>query len=630
MVARLGLGLLLALAKATDPNEPWWSDARAFPTAAREYGPSAWGVRDRVKHKGWWSQQGRDIDGPPGFGFGRSAAVSEDGRVVAAGMPWSRCFDETWDPNPGTVFARYYGGAVVHELVDGAWTPRKGDFFSRRPSQGGSDPCFGAAIDTNADGSLVVAGGAPDPRRALVLDEPFGTPRVQRGTGLVKIYRYDLPTGAYAEDAVIDAHFDPRNLEACGASVAVAARADVVAIGCPDYDHVNIPRTGRVVVYEFHAERPPGQQWRIRLEDPQYVPEDRRGFQWLVGGAKPFRRFGTKVDLSADGAALAVGSLSSDGSAASVTRFHWGAAQGETPIWREAARDGLERDEFGVSQISCEASAEAPCDVRSIDVKISGDGERVAFATIGAVPWCRGARCEGVPGLTQVFQKSGNNWGQRLGAAIFDEDFGDRAGASVALSHRGDVLAVGAPGNGGGRGHVRVFHLRCEYDYGRTRGYWESLGQYLAAHDGLAGEAPGDASGTAVALDGAGATLAAGAPLNAGLGGPDSGHVRVSAYSVEPEDLCTRTPYPTRQPTPKPVVQTSRPTEGPGGKSCTDVPSPDMVKDKLTCAEFPKLEHYCSKDKTWTYHTYCQHSCAVAGVGYASVTCAVKDPPKTE
>ena len=132
-----------------------------------------------------------------------------------------------------------------------------------------------------------------------------------------------------------------------------------------------------------------------------------------------------------------------------------------------------------------------------------------------------------------------------------------------------------------------------------------------------------------MSLDGAGATLASGAPFNAGFGGPDSGHVRVSALSEEPEDLCVWTPYPTKAPSPRPAPVDEPQTARPTGKStaCTDVPSPDMVKAKLTCAE--SLEELaCNKDKTWTYHKYCQHSCFFAGKGYAAVTCAAKEDAK--
>ena len=149
-------------------------------------------------------------------------------------------------------------------------------------------------------------------------------------------------------------------------------------------------------------------------------------------------------------------------------------------------------------------------------VAVSGDGLRVAI----------GASLNDVggedAGHVRVYGRApgGATW-TPLGAPVVGAGVGDNLGRAVALSRDGRHVAVGAPrhdGGGGDAGLVRVFR----YD---DAGAWRQVGQDLL------GEAPGDLSGTAVALSSDGTRLAVGAP-GAKLEPADAGRVRVYDYDA--------------------------------------------------------------------------------------------------
>lgn len=155
---------------------------------------------------------------------------------------------------------------------------------------------------------------------------------------------------------------------------------------------------------------------------------------------------------------------------------------------------------------------EAAEDGSGFSVALSARGDRVA---IGA-PWNDGNGESS--GHVRVYTSSGSSW-LKLGNDIDGEAQGDRSGVSVALSGDGSRVAIGASrntGNGEASGHARVFEW--------AEDKWLQLG-----HD-IDGEAAGDYSGTAVAISSAGDRLAVGASGNDD-NGESSGHVKVYSWS---------------------------------------------------------------------------------------------------
>jgi uncharacterized protein YdbL (DUF1318 family) len=120
-----------------------------------------------------------------------------------------------------------------------------------------------------------------------------------------------------------------------------------------------------------------------------------------------------------------------------------------------------------------------------------------------------------------AWDSTSNNYVQR-GADIDGEAGGDWSGYSVSLSDDGSVLAIGAPLNiginGTDSGHVCVYA-------------WDSTSNnYVQRGADIDGEAGSDWSGYSVSLSDDGSVVAIGAPLNNGINGENSGHVRVYAW----------------------------------------------------------------------------------------------------
>ena len=148
---------------------------------------------------------------------------------------------------------------------------------------------------------------------------------------------------------------------------------------------------------------------------------------------------------------------------------------------------------------------EAAGDESGTSVALSADGSRVA---VGAPKNSSGA------GHVRIHEFVGGSWIQ-VGADIDGEAAGDESGTSVALSADGNRVAIGAPLNTA-RGHVRI------YEY--ANGAWTQMGADID------GESGGDQSGISVALSDNGDRLAVGAPFNDGTAA-DAGHVRIYEYA---------------------------------------------------------------------------------------------------
>jgi uncharacterized repeat protein (TIGR01451 family) len=157
----------------------------------------------------------------------------------------------------------------------------------------------------------------------------------------------------------------------------------------------------------------------------------------------------------------------------------------------------------GWIQIGDDIDGLAAYDKSGQSVSISADGNIVAIGAIG----------NGGPivGYVRVFEFDQGVWNQ-IGQRIDGEALVDYFGFSVSLSDDGTTLAVGAilnDGNGASSGHVRVFQ--------NMQGVWTQIG------DDIDGEGSEDQSGHSVSLNSDGTILAIGANGNNAY----AGHVRV-------------------------------------------------------------------------------------------------------
>ncbi|MCF6777431.1 Ig-like domain-containing protein [Thiotrichales bacterium 19X7-9] len=143
---------------------------------------------------------------------------------------------------------------------------------------------------------------------------------------------------------------------------------------------------------------------------------------------------------------------------------------------------------------------------------MSDDGNRIA---IGAI---HNDDVGSNSGHVRVFDWNGSAWVQ-AGSDIDGLAAGDEAGFAVSFDGSGNRLVVGSPNNdtnGSNSGQVRIF------DWDGSS--WNQLGL------GINGESSTDFSGSSVAISDDGTTVVIGAPLNDGVAGLDSGHVRVYSW----------------------------------------------------------------------------------------------------
>jgi hypothetical protein len=256
----------------------------------------------------------------------------------------------------------------------------------------------------------------------------------------------------------VGADIDGDANDSSGKSVSLSANGSIVAIGAKEYSSGN----GRTRVYQMSSG------------------------SWIQIGsdiaASTFENAGASVSLSADGLTLAVGSPfgSTFMGLARIYQFSAG-------TWSQVGADINGTVSFGNTGSS---------------LTLSADGSTVAIDTQGA---------NSSTGLVQVYQLISGIWTQ-VGTDINGEATGDASGRSVSLSNDGSIVAIGAPNNTSGTGHVRV--------YENISTVWTQIGTDID------GEAAGDQSGGAVSLSADGSIVAIGA-----TGNNNTGHVRVLKFA---------------------------------------------------------------------------------------------------
>ncbi len=111
----------------------------------------------------------------------------------------------------------------------------------------------------------------------------------------------------------------------------------------------------------------------------------------------------------------------------------------------------------------------------------------------------------------------------KLGQTIFGNNDYDDFGYSVGITPDGRTIICGSPQwsdeNYDSPGYVKVFSLEGDSSLGTD--IWKQIGQDII------GEAKGDLFGYSVTISSDGETIAVGAPLNDGMNGVNSGHVRI-------------------------------------------------------------------------------------------------------
>ncbi|MCB9315713.1 MAG: choice-of-anchor D domain-containing protein [Lewinellaceae bacterium] len=351
----------------------------------------------------------------------------------------------------------YISGHVrIYKLISGVWTQLGMDIDGE-----GANSASGFSVSLSSDGLTVAIGATFNSGNGL-------------RSGHIRVFK--LVNGVWTQQGLdIDGEAADDRF---GCSVSLSSDGQTVAAGA-NFNGGNGYRSGHVRVYKFMN----GVWTQQGLDIDGEAAEDQSG---------------SSVSLSSDGQAVAIGAPFNDGN---------GYRSGQVRIYKFVngvwTQQGLDID------------GEAANDVSGHSVSLSSDGQIVAIGAIGNSGNLYGS------GHVRVYKLMNGVWTQQ-GLDIDGESGPDiqNSGWSVSLSSDGQTVAIGAPGNNKGRGHVRVFTIMN--------------GNWIQQSSDIDGEIIGDRSGTSVSLSSDAQTVAIGAPSNDGNGN-NSGQVRVYKYAGPPE-----------------------------------------------------------------------------------------------
>ena len=469
-----------------------------------------------------WEKMGKDLDGEPSEKFGQSVALSSDGTILAASS-------NNYDSNRGVVRIWEWSGTE--------WVKMDNDIVGSK-----TDGYTGSQIDLSDDGKTVaivsVFGvnnngyaqvfewtGSVWKKKGLNID--FGPDRTDaisinsNGTivavggyyhdnykGIVKVYQWNGNAwelrGTELKNNIVDQKGDSVFLNDIG---------NILAVGSPSYDTVEGNNLGRVTIYKWNTYI---KDW-VEIKQILGEPGD------LIGNT------GT-ISLNGDGTMISIGSRYHDSNKGTVRIYSnrkylfsgeltvsgGGDFTGDLTVNGNNITNGnstingninftgnlLKNGEIyketnlvnsfsdSWSQIGTDLDGETG-DVAGASMALSSDGSIVAVSAF---------LHDINKGTVRVYQWNGSSW-NKLGIDL-DGEAGDNAGASVALSSDGTIVAVGAYNHdnspGTNEGTVRVYQ-------------WNGTSWIMLGTEGELDGQAGDNAGQSVALSGDGTIVAVGA-----------------------------------------------------------------------------------------------------------------------
>ncbi len=389
-----------------------WGGARYRVTATNDLGA---GTSDEVELEvsqltegvGYFKASNTDAED----GFGRSVALSQDGRTLAVGAPGESSSDTGVGGTRGGSDNDLEGAGAAYVFgwddESESWS-QQGHFKAAHPDAGDG---FGWSISLSDDGETLVV-GAPweDSTYNLGTDENSAT-----DSGIVYVYRrlsgdWEALEG-FKRNTVDGSHVG----ESFGWSVDLSGDGDRMIIGAP-----NRGSTGNAHVFEEGG----GGPWSEILNVPSW------GIINLDTPGAP--QCGSSVALSGDGNTLAVGCpgsgmgvLANSGSVLVIDTV-------SGAVWSLDAefRDG--EDRYGAS------------------LSLNDDGTMLAIGAPGEDSSAFGVANEESfddeatdAGAVYLYERSGAQW-ERSYIKSSNTSPGDAFGTSVSLSGNGSLLAVGA------------------------------------------------------------------------------------------------------------------------------------------------------------------------------------------
>jgi hypothetical protein len=467
-----------------------------------------------------WIQYGNDIDGYPNEYSGYSVSLSSNGNIVAIGsglVGTGRA--KVFQINPQvTVFPNIT--TIDGELnVTGNMILANANIMNNAKISGTlnvlGNTIFSGFVTGITTGNVIVSNILVN-ESAYILNNTNinGILSVAGNTslsGVINSYNYKILSSGYSiklgDDIIGEANGDNS-----GHSVSISADGTILAIGAP-LNNGNGDYSGHARVYKYNKNK-------ISANSLGPAGWDKLGGD--IDGEASDDQFGSSVSLSSDGTILAVSAKWNDAN---------GINKGHARVYKYN-QNKISANSLGPAgwdKLGDDIDGEYDGDVSGNSVSLSSDGTIIA---IGAyVNDGNGTDS----GHVRVYKYKSNKstsdslgpagW-DRLGGDIDGEAAGDSSGFSISLSANGTIIAIGAIGNNGYKGHVRIYKYNDNKISANSLGPagWDRLG------GDIDGEVDSDMTGTSVSLSSDGTIVAIGGIFN-DSNGNDSGQVRVYKYN---------------------------------------------------------------------------------------------------
>lgn len=362
---------------------------------------------------------------------------------------------------------------------------------------------FGRNVALSADGNTLVVGATLEDSGSPIDGDQSDNAVMNAGAAYVFVRENDT----WSQQAYLKA-FKPGAGDNFGAHLAVSANGDTLVIGAPGEDgFADVLDSGAAYVF-------------VRVDGAWSQQAYLKASNTSAGD-----NFGASVAISADGYTLAVGAPEEDSSGI-------GGNQADNSVVAAGAVYIFERAENNAwPQKAYLKASPAGSDYFGYSLALSAKGDTLAVgasvedSSASGVNGDQHDNSASAAGAVYVFVRPNNIWSQQAYLKASNTDVSDLFGYSVALSAKGDTLAVGASfessqatGIDGDQDDNSAAFAGAVYLFVRTSDTWSQQAYIKASNS-----AEGHIFGGAVALSADGHTLAVGAANEtgtaAGVGG---------------------------------------------------------------------------------------------------------------
>ena len=389
-----------------------------------------------VRKNGSWRFQAR-VQGDatePGDGFGAALALSSDGNTLVVGAPDENGGSSGINGNQHNNSLANAGAAYVFVRSGDAWTQQA--YLKASNADAGDE--FGISVAAAADGNTVAVGAPYEDGSARGIN---GNQESNSGTDSGAAYVFVRDGTAWSQQAYIKAaNKDPHDW--FGYCVALSGNGNALLVGAPGED------SGATGVDGDQADD------GVRKAGAAYL-FSRSGTSWSgqvyakasTNGAGNW--FGWRVAISGDGGTFAVAAPREDGTSGGIggdQNTDGRPLSGAVYVFAQSGATWLQTtyikasnpdsgDQFG-SALALNGAGDT--------LAVGAPGESSKALAIGGNFLDNSAP---QAGAAYVFARATGtwNWTQQAYVKASNTDAGDRFGYAVALSAKGDTLAVGAP-----------------------------------------------------------------------------------------------------------------------------------------------------------------------------------------